>query len=148
MKDKKYISTILTVLLETFINPISELPLSISTSIQAKEMIVHDLLKASEIVKDQMKKFVGKHIGTNFTMLFFAPAKILNTFKNMSKVITCNHYAHSYIWFIFKNPYYFAEMFNRSEISFQYPLAQLSVFLADADGTLKKTRQSQFFYIN
>ena len=119
MKEKKYISTILTVLLETFINPISELPLSISTSIQAKEMIVHDLLKASEIVKDQMKKFVGKHIGTNFTMLFFAPAKILNTFKNMSKVITCNHYAHSYIWFIFKNPYYFAEMFNRSEISFQ-----------------------------
>ena len=97
MKDKKYISTILTVLLETFINPISELPLSISTSIQAKEMIVHDLLKASEIVKDQMKKLVGEHIGTNFTMLFFAPAKILNTFKNMSKVTTCNHYAHSYI---------------------------------------------------
>ena len=27
------------VLLETFINPISELPLSISTSIQAKDMI-------------------------------------------------------------------------------------------------------------
>ena len=136
------------VLLETFVNPISELPLSKSTSIQAKEMIVHDLLKASEIVKDQMKKFVGKHIGTNFTMLLFAPAKILNTFKNMSKVTTCNHYAHSYIWFIFKNPYYFAEMFNRTEISFQYPLAQLSVFFSEAGGTLKKTQQSQFFYIN
>ena len=97
-----------------------------------------------------MKKIVDERIGTNFKMSFFNPAKNnkLNTFKNMSKVTTCNHYAHSYIWFIFKNPYYFAEMFNRSEISFQYPLAQLSVFLADADGTLKKTRQSQFFYIN
>ena len=45
-----------------------------------------------------MKKFVDKSIGTNSTMSFFDPAKKnkLNTFKKMSKVTTCNHYAHSY----------------------------------------------------
>ena len=30
-------------------------------------------------------------------------------------------------------------MFNRSEISFQYPLTPLSISLAEADETLKKT---------
>ena len=56
-----------------------------------------------------MKKIVDELIGTNFTMSFFNPAKNnkLNTFKNMSKVTTCNHYAHSYSRFIFKNPYFF-----------------------------------------
>ena len=98
MKDKKDISAILTVLSETFLNPISELPPSISTGIQAKYMIVHDLLKSSEIAKDQMKKFVADCIGTNSTMSFFDPAKTnnLNTFKNTSKVKTCNNYGHSY----------------------------------------------------
>ena len=38
-------------------------------------MIVQDLVKASEIVKDQMKKFVNEHIGTSSTMSFLDPAK-------------------------------------------------------------------------
>ena len=61
-------------------------------------MKVHDLLKASDLVKDQMKKFVGEHIATNSTMLFFIPAKKneLNTFKNISKVTKSNHHAKSY----------------------------------------------------
>ena len=98
MKDKKAISAILTVLSETFISPISELPLSISRNIQAKDVIVHDLLKASGIPKDQMKKFVADHIGTNSTMSFFDPAKKnkLNTFKNASKVTTCKDYGHRF----------------------------------------------------
>ena len=76
LKDGKDISAVLTVLLETFINPISELSLvSISTGIQANKKIVHDLSKASEIGKDQMKKFVDECIGTNSTMSFFDPVK-------------------------------------------------------------------------
>ena len=61
-------------------------------------MKVHDLLKASEIVKDQMKEFVGERIATNSIMWFFIPAKKnkLNTFKNISKVTKCNHHAKSY----------------------------------------------------
>ena len=98
MKDKKEISAILSVLLDIFTDPISELPFSISTSIQAKDMIVHNLLKASEIVGDQMKKFAEERIGTDFTMSIFDSAKKnkLNTFENMSKVTTCNYYAHRY----------------------------------------------------
>ena len=57
-------------MLETFISPISELPLVLtSTGIQANEKIVPDLLKAAEIGNDQMKKFVDEHIGTNSTIL-------------------------------------------------------------------------------
>ena len=93
MKDEKYISAVLTVLLKTFINPISELPhVSIpSTGIQANEKIVHDLLKASEIRKHQMKKFVDERIGSNSTRTFFDPVEKnnLNTFKNKNKVTTC-----------------------------------------------------------
>ena len=55
---------------------ISELPLvSISKGIQVNENIVHNLLKASEIGKDQMNKFVGKRIGTNSTVSFLDPVK-------------------------------------------------------------------------
>ena len=83
-------------MLEAFINPTSQLLLLISTSIQAKDMIVHDLLNASKIVKDQMKKFIDEHIGANSTMSFFDPEKNnkLNTLKNISKITTCNHYTH------------------------------------------------------
>ena len=82
MKDKKDVLEILTVLLEAFVNPISELPLSISPSIQANDRIVQDLLKASKIGKDQMKKFVDDRIGTNSKTSFFNPLKMnkLNTF--------------------------------------------------------------------
>ena len=113
-------------------------------------MKVYDLLKASEIVKDQMKKFVGERIGTNSTMWLFIPAKKnkLNTFKNISKVTKWYHHANSYWWFIFKNPYYFAEMFNNFGNSFQYPMPPLSMSLAEGDGTLKKPNKSQFFYKN
>ena len=98
LKDKKDISAILTVLLEAFINHISELPLSICTSIQADDRIVHDLLKASKIGKDQMKKFVDERIDTNYKMSFFDPLKMnkLNTFMDISKVTACNYYADSY----------------------------------------------------
>ena len=78
-------------MLETFINPISELlVMSISTGIQVNEKMVHDLLKASEIEMNQMKKFVNKPISTNFTMSLFDPVKKnkLNKFKNMNKVAT------------------------------------------------------------
>ena len=97
MKDKKDVLEILTVLLEAFVNPISELPLSISPSIQANDRIVQDLLKASKIGKDQMKKFVDDRIGTNSKTSFFDPLKMnkLNTFKSMSNVTTCNHYVDS-----------------------------------------------------
>ena len=97
MKDKKDVLEILTVLLEAFVNPISELPLSISPSIQANDRIVQDLLKASKIGKDQMKKFVDDRIGTNSKTSFFNPLKMnkLNTFKSMSNVTTCNHYVDS-----------------------------------------------------
>ena len=92
------------VLLETFINPISEFPLSISTGIQTKDMIVHDLLKASEIVKDQMKNLLASALLLIPQSRFLVPQKSkLNTFKNMNKVTACNHYGHSYSWFIFKN---------------------------------------------
>ena len=47
--------------------------MSVSTGIQANEKIVHDLLKASEIGKDQMTRFVDERIGTNSTMSFFNP---------------------------------------------------------------------------
>ena len=97
MKDKKDVLEILTVLLEAFVNPISELPLSISPSIQANDRIVQDLLKASKIGKDQMKKFVDDRVGTNSKTSFFNPLKMnkLNTFKSMSNVTTCNHYVDS-----------------------------------------------------
>ena len=98
MKDKKDVLEILTVLLEAFSNPISELPLSISPSIQqANDRIVQDLLKASKIGKDQMKKFVDDRNGTNSKTSFFNPLKMnkLNTFKSMSNVTTCNHYVDS-----------------------------------------------------
>ena len=97
MKDKKDVLEILTVLLEAFVNPIIELPLSISPSIQANDRIVQDLLKASKIGKDQMKKFVDDRIGTNSKTSFFNPLKMnkLNTFKSMSNVTTCNHYVDS-----------------------------------------------------
>ena len=36
-------------------------------------------------------------------------------------------------------------MFNRSEISFQYSLAPLSMSLAGADGTLRKTTPKSVF---
>ena len=38
-------------------------------------MIVQDLVKVSEIVKDQMKKFVNEHIGTSPTIMFLDLAK-------------------------------------------------------------------------
>ena len=97
MKDKKDVLEILTVLLEAFVNPIIELPLSISPSIQANDRIVQDLLKASKIGKDQMKKFVDDRIGTNSKTSFFNPLKMnkLNTIKGMSNVTTCNHYVDS-----------------------------------------------------
>ena len=97
MKDKKDVLEILTVLLEAFINPISELPLSISPSIQANDRIVQDLLKASKIGKDQMKKVVDDRNGTNSKTSLFNPLKMnkLNTFKSMSNVTTCNHYVDS-----------------------------------------------------
>ena len=75
MKNKKRYFSNSHSFLRAFVNPVSELQLSISTSIQAKDMIVQDLVKASEIVKDQMKKFVNEHIGTSPTMSFLDPAK-------------------------------------------------------------------------
>ena len=91
LKDGKDVSAVLRVLLETFISPISELPLvSISIAIQANEKVVHDLLKASEIGKDQMKKFVDGRIGNNSTISFSDPVKKnkLSTSKNMNRVTT------------------------------------------------------------
>ena len=69
-----------------------------STRMQAYDMIDHNLLKASEIGKDQMNTFLEEHITTNSTMSFFHHAKKnkLNTFKTMSKFTTHNHYPHSY----------------------------------------------------
>ena len=56
-------------------SPISKLPLVlISAGIEGDEKIVYDLLKASEIGKDQMKKFADKHIDTNSTS-FSDPVK-------------------------------------------------------------------------
>ena len=85
-------------MLETFVICIAELPLSISTRMQVNDMIDHNLLKASEIGKDQKNIFVEEHIAANSTMSFFHHARKnkLNTFKSMSKFTTHSHYTHSY----------------------------------------------------
>ena len=103
--------------------------MSISTGIQTNENIVHKLLKASKIGKEQRKKFVDKRTGTNFPMSFFDLVKKnkLNTFKNMNKVTTCKtKYATMTLSATADLFLKIAETFNRFKISFQLPTGTIA----------------------
>ena len=121
--------------------------MSISTGIQTNENIVHKLLKASKIRKEQRKKFVDKRTGTNSPMSFFDLVKKnkLNTFKNMNKVTTCKTKNATMTLSATADLFLKIAIISQKrsidlKSLFSYPLGPLPMFLAVAEGRLKKVK--------
>ena len=148
--DESDVSSVITVLTETFIPPLSETNLlSISTGIEVPVSTANEIIGAEKKGEELMATFIEERLKDNPTKTIFDPTNKakLGSFSSLHKSTTCK--VKDKVVSLKSGKERFARIaiiaqkrsVNTRSL-FNYPLGSLPLALAEMDETLKKTPKS------